>query len=232
MCGRFTHKYTWREVYEFHEGISHRFPDEDPAPNYNAPPMAHVPVLCFDESGPYGTMMRWSLVPGWSKTPDTKYSTFNARSEDAATKPTFRSAFKRRRCIIPASGFYEWKKLKDGSKQPYYITRADDDLLYFAGLWECWQDELITCTILTTTPNAEMTALHHRMPCILEREQAEAWCDPELNDVERIQEFLKPAADGLLTMHVVEKRIGNVQNNDARLIEMCHPAITRSTDQD
>lgn len=163
--------------------------------------------------------MQRSLVPGWSKTPETKYSTFNVRSEDAATKPTFRSAFKRRRCIVPASGFYEWKKLKDGAKQPFYITRADDDILYFAGLWECWQEELLTCTILTTTPNVEMKALHHRMPCILEREQAEAWCNPDLNDVERIQEFLNPAAEGLWAMHEVDKGVGNTRNNAVHLIE-------------
>lgn len=166
--------------------------------------------------------MQWWLIPHWSKTPEAKYATFNARSEEAAKKPACRDAFTKRRCVIPASGFYEWQKHEDGSKTPHYITRVDDDPLYFAGLWEHWTDGdavLESCTILTTAANEQMKAVHHRMPCILEPEQCPAWMDPEQRDRDAALSFLMPAADGLLTMHAVDPRVGNVRNNDGSLID-------------
>lgn len=226
MCGRFTRKYTWREVWEFHEGRSYRGPEEDPTPNYNVPPTASVPVIRFDEDGPIACYMQWWLIPSWSKTPEVKYNTFNAKSEEAATKASFCTPFRRRRCVIPASGFYEWqKKGAGGRKRPHYITRADEKPLYFAGLWDRWVDQandltIVSCTVLTTKPNAEMQSIHDRMPCILEPEQIAAWCDPKLTDVERIQAFLRPAADGLLVMHEVSPRVGDAKkHNDLSLIK-------------
>ncbi|TVQ55544.1 MAG: SOS response-associated peptidase, partial [Phycisphaerales bacterium] len=145
--------------------------------------------------------MQWGLVPSWAKDPSIGSRMINARSETAAEKPSFRSAFKRRRCLVPASGFYEWKKLdpgkKSSAKQPFYIYRADEQPLVMAGLWESWNDPesekpLETYSILTTEANEQLRDLHDRMPVILEPEQFDAWLDPEQADAETLQSLLKP----------------------------------------
>lgn len=233
MCGRYANIFkAWSEVWI--GGELHLVPEFEPRVRYNIAPRSDVPVLVAageeKDEGLGVRIMQWWLVPHWSKTPDAKYATFNARSEDAASKPAFRGPFARRRCIIPCSGFYEWQKIDDGSgeskksppkKTPYYITRADGQPLYFAGLWDHWSDgdtTLESCTILTTTPNAEMEKIHNRMPCVLEPERCVAWADPEMHDRETIRSFLHPAPDGVLTMHAVGPRVGNVRNDDAGLI--------------
>jgi putative SOS response-associated peptidase YedK len=114
--------------------------------------------------------------------------------------------------VLPVSGFYEWKKDAAGGKQPYYITRADGQPVYFAGLWDCWRDELESCTILTCRPNAEMAKVHSRMPCILEPERIAGWLSPEMEDPEQVAGFLAPAADGVLQMHPVSRRVNNARN--------------------
>lgn len=162
----------------------------------------------------------WGLVPSWSKDRSIGPRLINARSETAAEKPAFRSAFARRRCVVPVSGFYEWQKREEGPKQPYYIYRADGEPLLFAGLWERWgkDDEILdTFTILTTEPNEMMSAVHDRMPCVLEREEVELWCGEYGNDSTR--NLLRSAADGVLTMHPVSTRVNNARkNNDAGLV--------------
>jgi putative SOS response-associated peptidase YedK len=222
MCGRFTYRYTWRQIHEHLAGFTAALSAEalrraDPSPRYNVPPRAIVPVLRAGPDGLDTAEMQWWLIPGWSKSSEAKYATFNARSEDAASKPAFRGPYRHRRCIVPASGFYEWATRADGSKQPQYITRADGAVLYFGGLWDRWADpgtgvELESCTILTAGANAEMSRVHDRMPCIIEPEDVAAWVDPELTARERVAAFLHPAADGLLTMHAVDSRVGNVRN--------------------
>jgi len=229
MCGRFTYKFTWKQIHEqlemFGAALSRASRDmRGPKPSYNAAPKSQVPVLRRGDDGLDALEMRWWLLPHWSKTPDIKYATFNARSEDAASKSTFRTPFRKRRCVIPASGFYEWKKLDDETKQPYYITRADGQPIYFAGLWDRWGDPEIgppieSCAILTTAPNAEMSGVHNRMPCILEPESVAGWLDPAKSTPEELGGYLATAADGLLAMHTVDRRVGNVRNNDAGLIE-------------
>ncbi len=127
------------------------------------------------------TFFRWGLIPSWAKDMSMGARLINARSETVAEKPSFRAAFKRRRCIIPADGFYEWQK-RDGRKQPFYIHATDDGVLGLAGLWEVWRDpegnSLQTCTILTTRPNELVAPLHNRMPVILEPEDYGTWLDP------------------------------------------------------
>lgn len=232
MCGRYTYGFTWLQIHEQLIEVDLALADAalqrgDPPPRYNVAPMTNVPVLrgmegerCIFETG----QMRWWLVPSWSRELDTKYPMFNARSEDAAKKPSFRGPFRYRRCVVPASGFYEWKKLGEKKKQPYYITRADGQVLYFAGLWDCWRDELESCAILTTSPNAEMGELHNRMPCILEPEDLWRWCDPAQNDPEAVQPLLGPAPDGILETWPVSTRVGNVRNDDRSLTEATTPA--------
>lgn len=225
MCGRYANIFkAWTEVWI--GGELHLVPEFEPKVRYNIPPRSDVPVLVAEGDALGVRTMQWWLIPHWSKSADAKYATFNARSEDAASKPAFRGPFVRRRCVIPCSGFYEWQKHDDGSakpkKTPHFITRADAQPLYFAGLWDHWSDGdtvLESCTILTTTPNAEMKKIHHRMPCVLEPERCVAWADPELHDRDTIQSFLRPAPDGVLTMHEVDPRVGNVRNDDPGLIQ-------------
>jgi putative SOS response-associated peptidase YedK len=223
MCGRYANIFeAWTKVWTGSELC--QVPEFEPVVRYNIAPRAQVPVMVAHGAGLGIRMMQWWLIPHWSKSPDAKYSTFNARAEDAAIKPAFRGPFARRRCIVPCSGFYEWNKHEDGSKTPYYISRADGDPLYFAGLWDYWEDGetvLESCTVLTTTPNAEMGLIHHRMPCILEPEQCMAWSDPEMHNRDTIQSFLSPSSDGVLLMHEVDRRVGNVRNDSAGLIEPC-----------
>ncbi|MCB9837731.1 MAG: SOS response-associated peptidase [Phycisphaeraceae bacterium] len=230
MCGRFTILYQWRDVYMLLEKMGLPLPgtpwgEVGPERHYNVAPTRDIPALRAGEHGIEPAMLRWWLIPHWAKSDEMKYATFNARSEDAATKPAFRTPMRRRRCVIPVSGFYEWKKLDAKSKQPHYITRADGEPIFFAGLWDRWEDPesdrvIESCAICTTKPNAEMEAVHNRMPCILEPEDVWAWCDPGMTDADRAAAMLRTPPDGLLVMHEVSGRVGNAKkNNDAALIE-------------
>ncbi|MEL6497822.1 MAG: SOS response-associated peptidase [Planctomycetota bacterium] len=228
MCGRTTHLYTWREIYDhlarFLDALDPAMADLDgPAPAYNVPPKAHVPVLRRLNETVAASTMQWWLVPHWSRSPDSTYPTFNARSETAHQKPAFRGPFRDRRCVLPVSGFYEWAKLPGGGKQPYYITRADGAPLLFAGLWDAWGDPTIgppleSCTVLTTNANEQMLAVHDRMPCVLEPEQIEGWLSSQRTHDDDIKSDLRPAANGVLQMHEVDARVGNVRNTGPELI--------------
>jgi len=152
-------------------------------PRYNIAPTQPVAAIRLNKDGKQRelTFFRWGLVPSWSKDIKIGSRLINARSETVAEKPSFRTAFKRRRCIIPANGFYEWQR-RGSRKQPVYIHAADNNLLALAGLWEVWRtpdgDSLQTCTILTTSPNEIMAPIHNRMPVILEPEDFDTWLDP------------------------------------------------------
>ena len=146
------------------------------------------------------------------------------RSETVATKNAYRSAFVKRRCIIPADGFYEWKRIDDKTKQPMYITRRDGDPLAFAGLHERWFDpegerELHTCTILTCRPNATMEPIHDRMPVLLAPPAWEQWLDPGNAQTDELQKLLVPAPDELLVVRAVSTEVNNVRNNGPELID-------------
>lgn len=166
------------------------------------------------------SLMKWGLVPSWSKDSSAAASMINARSETAHKKPAFRDALKLRRCLIPADGFYEWKQTAS-SKQPYCFEVSDGELFAFAGLWEGWKDSngnwLKTCSILTTTPNALTSAVHDRMPVILDSMDYDLWLDPAMQNVSAISELLKPYDAGLMRCYPVSTRINQVTNDD----EMC-----------
>jgi putative SOS response-associated peptidase YedK len=146
----------------------------------------------------------------------------NARSETVAEKPSFRAAFKRRRCLIPADGFYEWKKVGK-RKQPYYVRRVDGEPFAFAGLWEHWEgpDETVieSCTILTTEPNADIRPLHNRMPVILDPPDYDLWLDPDTSDLETLAPLMRPYPDGKLEAVQVSTLVNNPMNDEARCIE-------------
>ena len=178
MCGRFA-------LFAAGDELVKRFQLPETSlfdPRYNIAPTQSVAAVRAAASGPQLVFLRWGLIPSWATDPAIGNRLLNARCETVAEKPSFRSAFRQRRCLIPASGFYEWQKQEAGRKQPYFIRPRDGDLFAFAGLWEHWHDPrgetIETCTILTTEANEVMRPLHDRMPVILRADDDACWLDP------------------------------------------------------
>ena len=162
--------------------------------NYNVAPTETVYAVVEHGEQRALTSFRWGLVPFWAKDVKIGAKSINARSETAATKPMFRDSFKRRRCLIPADGFYEWERRNKG-KLPHYIFAADKTPLPLAGLWSSWRDpetddRVLTCTILTGTPNSLVEPLHDRMPIIVPHDDWDRWLDPEYEDVDALQSLM------------------------------------------
>ncbi len=178
MCGRYTNHLSWTEIVDLYE-----LTDPGPAQNFpvrlNIAPTQDVPFVVVEDGKRAVKTGRWWLVPHWAKEMP-KYALFNARSEDAAQKPAFRDAFKHKRCLIPATGYYEWTKGEDGGKDPHYIHLPDSEPFSFAGLWA--RNDVLgvtSCTILTAAASPEIAHLHHRMPIILDRSVYADWLDPD-----------------------------------------------------
>jgi len=189
-------------------------------PSYNVAPTQQVAAVLEDEGGRRLEMLRWGLVPSWADDPDIGARMINARSETAPEKPSFRSAFRRRRCLIPADGFYEWKR-ENGGKQPYYFRMHDGRPFAFAGLWESWEKgdgTLRTCTILTTRANAVLEDVHDRMPVILPHDAYNAWLDPDA-DREELGELMIPYGGDDLETYPVSRFVNSPRNNDERCVE-------------
>jgi len=216
MCGRYRLAAKERYIRD-HFGL-----DEDPhwMPRWNIAPTQPVPVIRRDKKGPKRTfsLLRWGLIPYWAKDASIGFKTINAMSETAAEKPAFRDAIRQRRCLIPADGFFEWKKLGPKEKQAYNIGMADDSVFAFAGLWERWQDpvnEVVeTCTILTTKPNPLVADVHDRMPVILSAEDYDLWLDPGVMDSARVADCLKPFDARLMKKYLVSARVNRPENDD------------------
>jgi putative SOS response-associated peptidase YedK len=175
--------------------------------------------------------MRWGLIPFWAKDPAIGYKTINARSETASELPAFREALRKRRCLVPADGFYEWQKTGK-TKQPYCFTLADDHLFAFAGLWERWRDPkdaegkpIETCSILTTTANRLLEGIHDRMPVILRPEDYERWLDPGEERIESLKELLQPFDSTRMKRFPVSTRVNNVNNDDAECAAPVEPPL-------
>ena len=175
--------------------------------------------------------MLWGLIPRWAKDSSGAARMINARSETAATLPTFRDAMKSRRCLIPADGFYEWAKTAK-SKQPFCFEVNDGELFAFAGLWDRWKDPtgqwIKSCSILTTTPNAVTSAVHDRMPVILGKDDYDVWLDPEMKDTAVASDLLKPYEARLMRCYPVSNRVNSVTNDD----EECSLPVEISQIQD
>ena len=192
---------------------------EDWSPRYNIAPTQPVPVIRQHPKEPVRqiSIMRWGLIPHWAKDASGAASTINARSETAASKPAFRDPLKFRRCLIPADGFYEWAKTAKG-KQPYCFEVNDGELFAFAGLWDGWRDStgqwVKTCSILTTTPNAATSAVHNRMPVILDPHSYDMWLDPGMQNVAAASDLLKPFDARLMRSYPVSTRVNHVANDD------------------
>jgi putative SOS response-associated peptidase YedK len=219
MCGRFTLHGPGDELKAYFEvdGL------DDLPDRYNIAPTQNVLALRLEEGEQRFAELSWGLVPSWAKDRNIANKLINARSETAAEKPSFRTAMRQRRCIIPASGYYEWQKVGK-EKQPYYIHHSVAPFLAFAGLWERWVDGdgavLESCTILTTGARTSMAWLHHRMPVILEPESFKAWLSGE---VER--KVFEPNEGVSLKSHAVSQRVNGVAHDDAQCIEECAPVV-------
>jgi putative SOS response-associated peptidase YedK len=225
MCGRYRLSRRKQIIEEHFETANWQ---EDWSPRFNIAPTQPVPVIRQHPKEPVRqiSIMKWGLIPNWAKDPSIATGTINAKSETAATKPTFRDPLRFRRCLIPADGFYEWKKCGT-SKQPYCFEVNESELFAFAGLWDGWKNAegqwLKTCTILTTTPNAVTSTVHDRMPVILDCESYDLWLDPGMNDTRIVSELLKPYDARLVRSYPISTRINRVENDDedcARRIEL------------
>lgn len=230
MCGRYGRRADKQRIAEWMQTHNTSvFDDSYLAPTYNAAPQSFQPVVRLD--GDTGerelAIMRWGLIPFWAKDAKIAYSTINARAETIATSATYREAFKKRRCLVPADWFYEWKKIDAKTKQPYAIALKDDSIFAFAGLWETWKDKatdqsLQTYTIITTDPNELMETIHTRMPVILEPRDYARWLEP--GDPSRPPiDLLRPYPAEKMRAWPVSQRVGNVRNNGPDLIDPIEP---------
>lgn len=217
MCGRFTNRAKPEQIEkEFKVGAKNPNLYE---PRYNIAPTQMISAVLQEKSNRILTQLKWGLVPSWSKDASIGSRMINARAETLAEKPSFREAFARRRCIIPASGFYEWQKTNSGAKQPFYFYLKDREVFGFAGLWESWLDretgeELETCTIITTEANEAVEPVHERMPVILKAENYEEWLDAKEKNTERLQKFLLPYPGEEMSAHEVSRSV-NIPDTDS-----------------
>ncbi len=209
MCGRFA-------FYSPTEAVVRYF-NVDDAPDietrYNIAPTQYVPAVRDSEGHNVLSLLRWGLVPFWAKDKAIGNRMINARAETVAEKPAYRAAFRRRRCLLPATGFYEWKRVADG-KQPIFITMKDERPFAFAGLWESWKGEdpdnpLESCTIVTTEPNKLLSEVHNRMPVILRNQDHDAWLRAPADEA---AELMRPYPDDDLRFFPVSKRVNSPQN--------------------
>jgi putative SOS response-associated peptidase YedK len=220
MCGRFTLTDPDADL-----AVQFNLPEvPDMEPRYNiAPtqPVAAVRVAAESQAQELA-LLHWGLIPFWAKDPKIGARMINARSETAAEKPSFRAAFKRRRCLVVADGFYEWQK-QNGGKQPFYIHLRDRQPFAIAGLWEFWKgpdDTAIeSCTLLTTAPNELLLPVHNRMPVILHPRDYELWLDPEVQAVEVLKPLLQPYPLEEMDLYPVSRWVNNPKNDDPRCIE-------------
>lgn len=220
MCGRFTQT-------QSAEAIATLFRlAEMPTvtPSYNIAPTQSVGVIMApdDPSTWQFRQLRWGLIPSWAKDPSMGNRLINARSETVAEKPSFRSAFRQRRCLVLADGFYEWQR-SQGQKQPFYFQLREQPLFAFAGLWERWQspegEAIASCTILTTAANELLSQVHDRMPVILPPDTYETWLDPTLRDPERLQPLLQPYAATAMESYPVSSQVNSPKHNSPDCIQ-------------
>lgn len=263
MCGRYALSASPEDLVELF-GVEYRDPEESLEPDWNIAPTKPVWAVlerplreaaaeaagrpCDDRPVRQLRALRWGLVPSWADDPSVGQRMFNARAESVDSKPAYRRPFARRRCLLPADGYFEWHTFPAAEaqqrrvkKQPYYVTARDGGLLAFAGLYEFWRDEnrpagdpsawVTSCTIVTTAAETEPLAdpvpggptrladVHSRMPLVLPADRHAAWLDSELTDAERVRALLEPAPAGTLTVRPIAPAVGDVRNNGPSLLE-------------
>jgi putative SOS response-associated peptidase YedK len=222
MCGRYklTAKERWLSEY-------FNIPAEDIewAARWNVAPTDEVATIRQDRDEPKRVFakMRWGLIPYWAKDASIGAKTINAVCETAAEKPVFRESMRKRRCLIPADGFYEWKQIGRKKKQAYNIGMKDDGLFAFAGLWDRWKDGsgnvIESCTILTTEANSLLKPIHNRMPVILHPDDYDLWLDPGVTDPARVADLLKPFDAQQMRVYPVSSAVNSVKNDSPECAE-------------
>ncbi len=220
MCGR----YTLATPTEALAGLFHlQTALPSLRPRYNIAPTQPVAVVRRSTEGEREmVIIYWGLIPSWAKEPDIGNRLINARSETVSEKPSFRSAFKRRRCLVPTDGFYEWQRLNK-RKQPHYVCMSDGEPFAFAGLWESWEGEdetvIESCTILTTEANAFVRPIHNRMPVIVEPGDYDLWLEAEPDRTGALARLMRPYSGDRLTAFPISTWVNNPKNDDARCVE-------------
>ena len=226
MCGRYGRRADKQRIAEwFHTHNTNVFDETTYAPSFNVCPQSFQPIVRLSlETGERElTIMRWGLIPFWSKDGRASFNTINAQAETVATSPAFREAWKRRRCLVPAEWFYEWQKTGEKTKQPFAIGMKDGGMFAFAGLWETWSDkatgrQLETYTIITTEPNEVTEKIHTRMPVIIPQRYYDRWMAP--TDVAHLPvDLLRPYPAEEMKAWKVGDAVGNTRNNRPELIE-------------
>ncbi|MBD2100164.1 SOS response-associated peptidase [Leptolyngbya sp. FACHB-261] len=219
MCGRFSQTRSAAIVAEAFQLAE--VPPLDP--RYNIAPTQPVAVIRCTAEQPQRQLqqLRWGLIPSWAKDASIGSKLINARAETVAEKPSFRSAFSQRRCLVLADGFYEWQRLERG-KQPFYIRVGEGEPFAFAGLWERWRGpdgEVESCTLLTTEPNELMRPIHDRMPVILQPQDYDLWLDPSVREPAQVQPLLHPYPAEAMTAYTVSKQVNSPANDSPECIK-------------
>ena len=224
MCGRFVQAQS-AQSYADHFGAAVSL-DEAVDPSWNVAPTDRVYAVAEHEGNRFLGAFRWGLIPWFAKEAKVGARHINARAETVATTPAFKDSFARKRCLIPADGFYEWEKRESGGKVPHFVHNADHSPLALAGLWSSWKnpdgERVATCSIITTRPNDLLAPIHDRMPLILPREAWDRWMDRETTDPGVLEALLVPAADETLAEYPVSTLVNDVKNNYAECVTPLH----------
>lgn len=215
MCAR----YSFFSVQVFQQEFD--LEPEGIEPHFNIAPTDVVPAIVDVGNGMELTMMQWGLVPSWAKDPSIGQKLINARADTVSEKPSFRTAIKKRRCLLPADGFFEWKGPK-GHKQPYFIRMRSRKPFALAGLWEYWESgegALVSCTVVTTEPNELVSTIHTRMPVIIGHDDFARWLDPCMQSVESLLPLFAPYPSGEMEMFPVTKSMSNPGYESPSIVE-------------
>ncbi|MGJ7922025.1 SOS response-associated peptidase [Neobacillus sp. LXY-4] len=222
MCGRFTLTSTLEEILNRFD-VEAFLDEEGYLPSYNVAPSQSV--LAIINNGLINKMgyLKWGLIPPWAKDPSIGFKMINARSETLSEKPSFKEAFKKRRCLIIADSFYEWKRTDPKNKTPMRIKLRNDELFGMAGLWEHWKSpdgkSIFSCSVITTTPNELVRDIHDRMPVILKPEDEKVWLDPAITDTHYLHHLLQPLDSALMEAYEVSQLVNSPKNNSSQLIQ-------------
>ncbi|MBM6617859.1 SOS response-associated peptidase [Bacillus suaedaesalsae] len=222
MCGRFTLYADYRYLVDRFD-IEAAIQEELYSPNYNvAPSQSVISVINDGEMNRLGKM-RWGLIPSFAKDEKIGYKMINARAETLTEKPSFRNAYKKRRCLVLADSIYEWKRLDAKTKQPMRIKLKSDDVFAMAGIWEHWKsptgDRIFSCSVITTTPNEVVADIHDRMPVILQREDEKNWLNPAISDTDYLNQLLQPFPAEFMEAYEVSSLVNSPRNNSPHLIQ-------------
>ncbi|MGH2448407.1 MAG: SOS response-associated peptidase [Chloroflexota bacterium] len=222
MCGRYKLTATWAEIHRLYNLTN----SLNLQPRYNIGPTQIVPAVVFDADTKErrAEMFRWGLIPSWAKNAKVDYNLINAKAETVTTKPAYREAVRKRRCIVLADGYYEWQKLPDKHKQPYAMVMKDRSVFGFAGLWEKWTDKasgevVRSCTIIITEPNALCAPIHNRMPVILDPGDYAKWLGEQPASNNELRAMLKPFPVEQMECFKIGTKVGDVKYDEPSLVE-------------